>query len=535
MSPPPTARARSLAPEELLFLGAVILAWALFVISLGKDMSWDFRNYHWYAPYSFLNNRLGFDVAVAHHATYYNPLLDVPFYWLATHTHSWVALGALGAAQGANIVPLYLIARTLFERDERRIMAGALSLLCMTGGLTLSLTGTTYYDNVMSVFTLSGLAILVTQREALSTGSLARAAPIALIAGFITGSAVGLKLPQAPYAIGFATALAVLPGDFKHRGTRLLAGGLGGVLGLALFAGAWWLKMDHLTGNPLFPYFNQYFHSPLALDATYRDTRFLPGNLREALLYPILFSIEWRVANDLPFGDIRVGLAYLAVLITLPMWLFTARAKKPLVAPDAAAGLFAFAIGTYVAWLSIFAIYRYILALEMLSPILISAAIGLWPLSPRAQLSAVGAVLLFALVFTRPHILERAPADDPYVQVMLPPIPHPENAMLLMTGEAPMGYVTPSLPPSMPVLRIDGWMIRPKDNSKLTEMARARVAGFKGALYLLSNEYEMERARQALTDYDLAVDWIECRDIETNLGGPYRFCPVTRGAEQTHE
>ncbi|MBI3676637.1 MAG: hypothetical protein HY243_08460 [Proteobacteria bacterium] len=528
-------RAPPLAPQELLFLGVVMVAWGLFVISLGKDMSWDFRNYHWYAPYAFLNSRLGFDIAVAHHATYYNPLLDVPFYWLGTHTHSWIALGVLGAAQGANIVPLYLIARSMLQSEERHFMAGVLALFCMTGGLTLSLTGTTYYDNVMSVFTLSGLALLVTQRETLSTGALSRAAAIALIAGLVTGSAVGLKLPQAPYAIGFAAALAVLPGDIKHRGTRLLAGGLGGVLGLALFAGYWWWKMDHLTGNPLFPYFNQYFHSPLALDATYRDTRFLPANLREALLYPILFSIDWRVANDLPFGDARVGLAYLTVLITLPFWIFSGRSRKPLVAPAAAAAIFAFAIATYIAWISIFAIYRYILALEMLAPIVIVAAIGLWALPRQVQLSILGVLMVVALALTRPNILERAPADDPYVQVTLPPIPHPENTMLLMTGEAPLGFVVASLPRAMPVLRIDGWMIQPKDRSKLTQIARARVAEFKGDLYVLSNEYEMERARQALTDYDLAVNWIECRDIETNLGGPYRFCPVTRGAEKIHE
>ena len=82
--------------QELLFLGLVMAFWAAFVIVLGKDTSWDFRNYHWYAPYAFLNNRMGFDVAVAHQASYYNPFLDIPFYWLATHTHAWFALGVLG-------------------------------------------------------------------------------------------------------------------------------------------------------------------------------------------------------------------------------------------------------------------------------------------------------------------------------------------------------------------------------------------------------------------------------------------------------
>src|SRR6202012_549075 len=110
-APYPMSRTR-LSRQEILFLGLTILFWAAFVIVLGKDTSWDFRNYHWYAPYAFLNHRLGFDVAVAHQASYYNPFLDIPFYWLAIHTRSWIALGALGAVQGANVVPLYLLART---------------------------------------------------------------------------------------------------------------------------------------------------------------------------------------------------------------------------------------------------------------------------------------------------------------------------------------------------------------------------------------------------------------------------------------
>src|SRR6201995_4910718 len=100
-APYPTSRAQ-LSRQEILFLGLTILFWAAFVVVLGKDTSWDFRNYHWYAPYAFLNGRLGLDVAVAHQASYYNPFLDIPFYWLATPTHSPTALGLLGRVAGAD-------------------------------------------------------------------------------------------------------------------------------------------------------------------------------------------------------------------------------------------------------------------------------------------------------------------------------------------------------------------------------------------------------------------------------------------------
>src|SRR5438045_5055349 len=189
-----------LTAREYAFLGLGLLFWAGFVVLLGKDTSWDFRNYHWYAPYALLNHRMGIDVAVAHQASYYNPYLDLPFYWLATHTRAWIALSVLGAAQGANIVPLYLMARTALRvkaaGSDIKIMAGALSLLGLVGALTLTEFGTTYYDNVMSVFVLAGLAILVLKRDALREGPLGKAALLAGAAGLLNGMAMALKLPQ---------------------------------------------------------------------------------------------------------------------------------------------------------------------------------------------------------------------------------------------------------------------------------------------------------------------------------------------------
>src|ERR1051325_10224077 len=264
----PAVRTRELAPQEWLFLGMVVAFWSVFVVVLGKDTSWDFRNYHWYIPYAFLNGRMGIDVAVAHQATYYNPLLDVPYYVLGTHAPSWLALGTLGAVQGANVVPLYLLAREIVTGPERRLTAAIVTLFCMTGSLTVGIAGTTYYDNVLSLFVLSGLAAIVLNRDLLRDGPLGKVALVAGLAGMAVGSAVGLKLPQAPFALGFAATLLILPGDAKHRVLMLAAGGLGGVIGVALFAGYWFFKMYHDTGNPLFPYFNQYFDSPLALHAS---------------------------------------------------------------------------------------------------------------------------------------------------------------------------------------------------------------------------------------------------------------------------
>jgi hypothetical protein len=523
------SRAR-LSVREYVFLGLVIAFWAGFVVFLGKDTSWDFRNYHWYAPYAFLNHRMGVDVAVAHQASYYNPFLDIPFYLLATHLPSWLALAILGAVQGLNVLPLYLMARSVLRLADYKLYAGALAILGQTGALTLSLFGCTYYDNVMSVFVLSGLAILICRRQSLRAGPPVYAALLAGLAGFLTGCAFGLKLPELPFTLGFAATLVALGGTMRHQGARLLAGAIGGAAGFALFSAWWMLHMQALTGNPLFPYFNEYFHSTLALAAPYRDLRFVPTHFWREVFFPVLFSIDWHVADDLGFEDIRVCLAYLTVIAAALLWVFRRGSDDPLVEPDAALPLFVFAGVSYFAWLKLFAIYRYIVALEMIAPLLIVAAVGIFPFPRRARYVLL-AVLCFATLLTaRSDFIERAPLDDPYIRVALPPIPDPDHSMVLMTGDAPLGFIAPSLPPQIPILRIDGWMVQPRDGTLITRRMKQRVAAHLAAhqpLFLIADAGDMTRAHDALADYNLAIRWTACQQFDTTLVGTYDWCPLT--------
>jgi hypothetical protein len=352
-----------------------------------------------------------------------------------------------------------------------------------------------------------------------------------MFAGFLGGCAVGLKLPEAPFALGFAAALLAVGGDWRHQGTRLAAGALGGIAGFALFAGYWMLRMEHLTGNPLFPYFNEYFRSNLALAAPYRDMRFIPMHFWRAVFFPILFSIDWHVADDLGFQDIRVALAYVLSIAAGAFLLAGKRSKSLLVTAESARPVFAFVAVSYLIWLKTFAIYRYILCLEMLSPFVIAAAIGFLPLARRTQLVALATIFFAVLLVARSDFIERAPLGDPYIQVALPPIPQPDKAMVLMTGDGPLGFLAPSIPHQIPLLRIDGWMLQPRDGTLLTKGMKQRVANHlneKGELYLIADAFDMTRAHDALKDYNLAIDWVQCRLFDTNLAGAYQFCPLLR-------
>ena len=123
----------------------------------------------------------------------------------------------------------------------------------------------------------------------------------------------------------------------------------------------------------------------------------------------------------------------------------------------------------------------------MLAPLLIVAAVGLLPAGAARPLSGAGGLWPSpCLVTARSDFLERAPVDDPYVQVALPPIPHPDHTMVLMTGDAPMGFIATTLPPQIPVLRIDGWMVQPRDGTRITSDMIAPGGGASGGRAAIS-------------------------------------------------
>ena len=102
--------------------------------------------------------------------------------------------------------------------------------------------------------------------------------------------------------------------------------------------------------------------------------------------------------------------------------------------------------------------------------------------------------------------------------------------MVVMTGDAPMGFIATTLPPQIPVLRIDGWMVQPRDGTRMTRDMMRRVAAQLaggGDLYLIAEADDMSRARDALADYGLAIRWTECQQFDTNIAGTYQWCPLS--------
>ena len=512
---------------QVLVWGMPLLV-GLLGLALGKAANWDFLNYHWYNPHALLHGRLDMDMAVAHHATFYNPLLDVPFYLAAQHLPGWLAGFLLATVQGLNFSLLCLLAYAVLplDNDRHRFTAAFLVALAGLGGAgAFGQIGESAGDNLASLGIFAMLLLLVRQWQCLGAGTLWPALITATAGGLLGGLAVGSKLTMAIYALGFGSILFFLPGRLPRRLLLLVAFGLGGTAGFALTAGPWMLHLWRVTGNPLFPYFNDLFRSPLLSEASFRDTRFLPQTLGDRLLFPLLFSLNsFRVAEFF-FRDIHIGVLYLLAPLALLAPLLS-RGRGGEGTDPRHTFLFLGAALSYLLWLKMFAIYRYLIVLEMLSPLLITLALHRLTWSRRAWLLTAGLVLLVCQLAVSVED-SRKPWDARFVAVQVPAIDNPANSMVLMTGFEPMAYVIPSFPQGIPFIRIQGYLAGPGGTeSRYVGEMRRRVSAFRGDLLVLLHPGEEAAGRQALSAFGLRLAEGSCREVTSNIGPALRLCRV---------
>jgi hypothetical protein len=527
---------RSASPPWLLpvLLAAAAAGFVALTLYMGKEAAWDFQNYHWYNPFALLHGRIGFDVAVGHHATYYNPVLDLPLWLLASGGPAWIGGVWLGLTAGLAAILLGAIAWTVlpvpFLSPTRRLLLAAfLGAIGMFGGGTLGQIGSTSNDILAALPLLAGWLVLL-------RGSELQRPRTMLLAGLLVGLAVGFKLTMILYAVGSAVALVALPGSLQQRLRSVFWFGLGGVAGV-LLGGGWWMAMLYAgTGNPVFPFANTLFKSPLILDADYSDPTFRPHGLWTKLFFPFIFTADTRRVAEWDFRDVRLALVYTLSFVVFAVWAIRRlRPARPAAAVEddlharsliAAAPLRVLltAIGaTYLVWVLLFGIYRYVLPLEMLAPTLIAALLALLPVSRRLVVAAAVAVPLVTQLFVIVGV-ERLSWRGGYVEATLPPLE--ADAMVLGTGHYPFSYLIPYAPPTVPFLRIHGWLVGPDVETGMTRAMRERVAAHRGPLYVIAAPFEFLMRDKALDLYGLTMG--TCAQTKSNIGPALQICRLTR-------
>lgn len=467
--------------------------WALLLMPLllgllsvlaGQDDGWDMRNYHLYNVHALLGGRIGFDLAPAGFQSYFNPTLDLPYYYL----NQWLpprAVGlVLGALHGLSFVLLYGIARQLPAGAQSRRLALLLAFAGVVAPGFLSELGNTMGDNLSALPVLLSLYLALRHWDALQQWN-GRSALIAIGAGVVMGLAAGLKLTNAIYAVALCAALLTAPLLWWRRVRLALVFGVGVLGGIAISGGWWMARMWQTFGNPLFPQFNNIFRSPLAPDSGVIDVFFRPNGLLENVLWPFIFAINTRRVSEIPLKLAVWPLLYVSLIALMAVWLWRRRAA---LAPRNLLLLVFVAIG-YLVWMRMFSIYRYLVPLELLAPLAIWLA---WQyVGPRAQkLSGWALALLVITALPAANWGHAGWADQPF-SAEVPAMANPADSIVFFAlPDPPSGWMATLLPPAVQVIALDTGML---ETPAWGARQQAAIASRPGPHYLLLSAARNDR------------------------------------------
>jgi hypothetical protein len=511
-------------PLHYLFLYAIPLALALAAAVLPPDANFDLANYHWYNGWAFLTGHGRPDFAPGGNASYYNPLLDAAFAWANMHLPERAVAFLLGLSHSACFALLYLLARTMAFR-ARTIAdvaaAGAIALAGITAAVSIAEIGTTFYDAFGAAGVL--LALLLLARHTLDGDT---GIGKVILAGALLGLMTGFKLTNGVYAAGFTVAIPFLsPNQPKRALVCTAAFAAGALAGLLATGGLWMLHLWTIYGDPIFPYFNNIFHTSLAPANDARDVRFLPHGWLETLFYPFIFTVHPLRTIEVAMRDFR----FLAFFLALPagaLLLFANRHRIRSPGEDRRRALFVFLlIGltvSYAGWLAVFAIRRYGLVFEMLAPLMI-LLVGLE--RPEIGKKVAAAVIAAVVLTTMPATMGRGTWTNwnaHLVDAHLPKDVATANSEVVMIGWRPKAFLVPFFPETARF--VDAGVYKLRAPGAHDQVAR-QISAYHGPRFALVHQTELPDLA-SLRSFGLAAG--ACRPIHSTLDikGPVLLCPA---------
>ena len=333
-------------------------------------------------------------------------------------------------------------------------------------------------DNMTDLFVMLELYLVLANWPRWSPSAFhGRAVALLWVVGLVMGLGTGLKLTNAPYAVALCLALLVLDGGLWHRIRLAFVYGVGVLAGVAASAGYWFWIMWHSFGNPLFPQFNALFRSPYALQSGVLDLDHVPRSLSEALLWPFVFTRDFHRVSELVLKQCIWPIVYVLFLAlgARMLWQGLRRGGAVPLAPRQGFVMLFFALG-YAGWVKLFGIYRYLVPLELIAPLMVWLLLHALLKAPAARVAGRWVLLLAAVVvfpfgtwghthWARESFRVSDPGiADPAASVIYTPIVHP-----------PMGWMVKYLPPQVPVLTIgEGFPETPDYVAKVRAIAASR-------------------------------------------------------------
>lgn len=525
-------------------IGALLLLCILggiYSIFDGQDCGWDLLNYHLYNPFAFLTGRWGYDIIPAGIHTFLNPLLDIPYYLLIKYLNDYPRLVAFLAGFPAGVLWFtgYKIARIFFPNQEDKIWAFLATLTGLTGTMTLSQIG--FDSNEITVAALIGVATYGLFRFLFQ----APQKRIWLFASaFIAGATVGLKYTAAPFVIGLTVVFFTnLPRQEKRlKNTLLFAGG--GILGFLITNGYFVWHLWTTYHNPVFPFFNSIFQSEFFEPHNFDETRFYPRNFLQWIAYPFVWAVKVKgIVAEVDMADPRWAIGYICFLF-LTIW--TGLRRNLPTDRRLLISTLIFTAVTYVIWLHIYSVLRYVVLLELFCGIFMVLFLR-YLFSPRTTLVTGLAILLCVVNLT--YIPEWGKIGFGKKAIVLNEFEQEEPNALVVYFGMPMAYLTLYFRPETKTI---GGIHFPIEKYPVALQRKARqrnslpdayyglkfdkqilqtIEQHEGPIYIVAVPWEMMLDPITLAPYGLDGEGASCIAFNANINqysNEYNLCKVRK-------
>jgi hypothetical protein len=540
--------------RNLRWLGLLVcclLAGGLVSVWLRQDANWDLRNYHLSNAWAYLHDRLSVDLFPAGTTTYFSPYIDLPYYFLSMR---WLpnAPGLVAFIMGLPFGALvfFVTAVAWIASLDFDVAPRVRALICLAGagfGLSgvsvVSQIGTTTNEIQVGAIVLAGLCLLLLAGTPAAGTQARRTGSLLLLSGLLFGVAAGLKMTAAVYAPGAGVAVLLRPGALKTRIAGFSVFSLACMIAFLLVWGPWGLEIYRLTGNPVFPMFNDIFRSSwMAADAG-RDLRFMPAGAVQAIFYPFYWITPNTTVMELAFADARfaiaLALAFAALLLgaaeTVSAVVRKRKPRGPRRAGNASGQLIAFFLISYIVWEILFSILRYTAALESISGVVSVATIGYisksFPLPSLVKIGGALVLAVFAGLTTKHTLYPNWGRVDFGPSVLHADVPELAKDATIIYADQPTAFTAPFIWKSNPTadfiaIARNFFVGRKYVGFGLEGRIKDRIAG-SSHIYVAYYQSSLPPDR-VLSQFGVSVDYGSCRSIHTNISEDLNICAAQR-------
>ena len=164
-----------------------------------------------------------------------------------------------------------------------------------------------------------------------------------------------------------------------------------------------------------------------------------------------------------------------------------------------------------------FAIYRYLLPLDLISGLILLLTLDRLITNSSRKIIVFVLLASFSVAWSKPFPRERIPyRKKGWFAVQLSPAASAPNTLFVILQYSPLGYIVPFLPDSDRIIRINGNMPLRLD-TRLGQEAMSLISQHTGPIRSLSERSADETDRALLNKFGLVLDETRCENIGTSF------------------